>query len=105
MPTFSLFGYKFFFFSNEFSSDGKLEPVHIHVSDGNTVEPKAPKWWVGYGKCKIANERFENLSHYGLKKSDLKRIEEIICANSDMIIDMWYNFFKGYDIEIHNDLA
>jgi hypothetical protein len=38
MPSFDLFGFKFFFFSNEFVSSDTLEPVHIHVTDGSIME-------------------------------------------------------------------
>jgi hypothetical protein len=32
MPSFDLFGFKFFFFSNEFAAGDILEPVHIYVT-------------------------------------------------------------------------
>jgi hypothetical protein len=51
MPSFDLFGFKFFFFSNEFVVGNTLEPVHIHVTDGSIMEKNAPKWndfFVGY---------------------------------------------------------
>jgi hypothetical protein len=51
MPSFDLFGFKFFFFSNEFVAGDTLEPVHIHVTDGSIMEKNAPKWndfFVGY---------------------------------------------------------
>jgi hypothetical protein len=102
MPSFDLFGFKFFFFSNEFKADGELEPVHIHVTDGSVLEKNSPKWWVGLNKCKRDDD--QDLRHYGLKTSDLKKIEEIIKNNSSTIIEMWADFFKGYDIEIHNDV-
>ena len=102
MPSFDLFGFKFFFFRNEFKADGELEPVHIHVTDGSVMEKDSPQWWVGVKKCKRADDR--DIRHYGLKTTDIKKIEEIISDNSSMIIDMWVDFFKGYDIEIHDDL-
>jgi hypothetical protein len=38
MPSFDLFGFKFFFFLNEFVAGNTLEPVHIHVTDGSIME-------------------------------------------------------------------
>ena len=102
MPSFDILGFKFFFFSNEFVSEDKLEPVHIHVTNGSNMTKNAPKWWVGYGKCLRADDN--NLTAYGLHNSDIRKIEEIIRQNSNMIINMWYSFYSGYDIEIIDEL-
>jgi hypothetical protein len=44
------------------------------------------------------------LRKYGLKTSDLSKIEEIIICNSNLIIDMWNDFFVGYEIEIKDEV-
>jgi len=45
MPSFDLWGFKFYFYSNEFViRDEKLEPVHIHVVKGSEMVKDAPKW-------------------------------------------------------------
>lgn len=85
-----------------FQTADTLEPIHIHVCDGKSMEPGAPKWWVGMGKCMRADKTDER--KYGIKNSDLHRIEEIICANSSLIFEMWADFFQGYEIEIHDSL-
>lgn len=104
MPSFDLWGFKFYFYSNEFViRDEKLEPVHIHVVKGSEMVKDAPKWWVGFNKCELADENID-FKKFGIKNSDLATIEKIICDNSNIIIDMWLDFFKGYNIEIKNNL-
>jgi hypothetical protein len=101
MPSFILFGFIFFFYSNEFIGE-KLEPIHIHVCKGEPLHG-APKWWVGYGG-KIEIAKLENIHKYGLKSSDLPLIENVISDNSDRIIEMWHNHFVGYKIDIWNNI-
>lgn len=98
MPSFDLYGYKFFFWSNEFMGNGQLEPIHIHVSAGN-VGRNAPKWWVGHGKVSKADVNNINLKNYGIKQADIPKIESIICANSQYIFELWYEFFGEFGIE------
>ena len=100
MPSFSLFGFRFFFFNNEYSGN-ELEPIHIHVCKGDPVHG-APKWWVGYNKIK--NCRLDNIKNYGFKKSDIPKIEQAIYDNRSMIIELWKNHFEGMEGEIHESV-
>ncbi len=77
MPTvFELFGYRFFFYSNE-----NDEPIHIHVTKGDA---KA-KYWILPG---IVEEY-----SYGFKVKERKEIKNLVIENADKIINHWNEFF------------
>lgn len=79
MPTlFILFGFRFFFWSNEH------DPIHIHVSKGDS-------------EAKYDVENLELIESYGFKKNELRLIESIIEENKDIIIDRWKEYFKKGD--------
>ncbi len=76
MPTlFYLFGYRFFFWSNEH------EPIHVHISKG-----EAEAKYNIYGPELIYN--------HGFKKNELRMIESIIEENSGIIVQRWNEIFK-----------
>ncbi|MDE6479158.1 MAG: DUF4160 domain-containing protein [Muribaculaceae bacterium] len=78
MPTlFYLFGYRFFFWSNEH------DPIHVHVSKGD-AEAK----YNIYGP--------ELVYTHGFKKNELRMIESIIEENQEVIEQRWKeNFGKN----------
>lgn len=77
MPTlFYLFGYRFFFWSNEH------DPVHVHVSKGD-AEAK----YNIYGPELVYN--------HGFKKNELRMIESIIEENQEVIELRWKENFEN----------
>ncbi len=77
MPTlFIIFGFRFFFWSNEH------EPIHVHVSKGDC-------------EAKYNIETLELVGNYGFKKNELKMIESILEENQQIVIDYWNNFFNS----------
>ena len=76
MPTlFILFGYRFFFWSNEH------EPVHVHIIKGDSE-----------AKYNVLN--IELVTNHGFKKNELRLIESIIEENRDIIIERWKEYFN-----------
>ena len=72
---FFLFGYRFFFWSNDH------EPIHIHVSKGDSE-----------AKFNVIN--VELIDNYGFKKNELRLIESLIEENKEVIIARWKEYFK-----------
>ena len=101
MPSYVLFGYRFFFYSNEYKDAYNLEPVHIHVCKGRPSHG-APKWWVGDKKIHRAYDT--DITDYGLKKSDIKDIETLILNNTDVIIQMWKEQFGENMLTYHSSV-
>lgn len=76
MPTlFILFGYRFFFWSNDH------DPIHVHVSKGDE-------------ECKFNVLEVELVENHGFKKNELRLIESLIEENREIIIDRWKEFFN-----------
>lgn len=79
MPTlFILFGYKFFFWSNEH------EPIHVQVSRGGA-------------EAEFNVLTVELVENDGFKKNELRMIESIIEENKEVITDHWKLYFKKGD--------
>lgn len=79
MPTlFILFGFRFFFWSNEH------EPIHVHISKGDAT-------------AKYNVLTLELIENYGFKKNELRMIESIIEENQEIIIDRWNDVFQKRD--------
>ena len=79
MPTlFILFGYRFFFWSNEH------DPVHVHISKGDA-------------EAKYNVITLELVENYGFKRNELRMIESIIEENKEIIIGRWNECFKKGD--------
>lgn len=65
MPTlFILFGFRFFFWSNEH------DPIHVHISKGDA-------------EAKYNVVTLELVENFGFKKNELRMIESIIEENKD----------------------
>lgn len=76
MPTlFILFGFRFFFWSNEH------EPVHVHISKGDS-------------EAKYNVDTMTLAENYGFKRNELRMIESILEENKDIIIERWNECFK-----------
>lgn len=77
MPTVLRIGpYRFFFYSNE---DG--EPPHIHVR-GSDAEAKF--WLIPVGLA----------YNYGYRGHELRRIEEMVEQNRQLLIEAWDEYFE-----------
>lgn len=77
MPTlFILFGYRFFFWSNDH------EPVHIQVGKGDS-------------EAKFNVMPLELIENFGFKRNELRMIESLIEENESIIIERWNEYFKN----------
>jgi hypothetical protein len=77
MPTiFTLFGYRFLFYSNDHS------PIHVHV-----VKEGA--------KAKFNLFPIELVENLGFKPAELKMIEAIVEENAETIAQHWNMFFNN----------
>lgn len=85
MPKVFKFGaYSIYFWVNE----GKpLEPIHLHVSEGNPV-PNATKIWItSDGRCLICNNNSK------IPRSALNGIIREIEHRIDEVIQLWHETF------------
>lgn len=77
MPTiFTLFGYRFLFYSNDHT------PIHVHVVKGGA-------------KAKFNLFPVELIDNQGFKPAELKMIEAIIEENVETIAKHWNMFFNN----------
>lgn len=77
MPTiFTLFGYRFLFYSNDHT------PIHVHVVKGGA-------------KAKFNLFPVELVDNQGFKPTELKMIEAIIEENVETIAKHWNMFFNN----------
>lgn len=75
MPTlFILFGFRFFFWSNDH------EPIHVHISKGDS-------------EAKFNVLDLELVENFGFKRNELRMIESIIEENREIIIARWNEWF------------
>ena len=78
MPeVFRFYGFSFFYYSKEH------EPIHIHVEGKD-----------GYAKYELQEESFVMVEVHNIKRNDLKKIEQVIEDNKDLIIKHWNNYFN-----------
>jgi len=71
-------GYKFFFYSNE---GNPLEPLHIHVRNGDAVA----KFWV-VPEVKLADS-------YNMSGHELTELAQVVRDNRETIERVWHEFF------------
>lgn len=74
---FRLFGYSFYFYSREH------EPVHIHI-EGNG----------GIARFELQGDKFVLVEQWKIKGGDLRKIQEAIDDNADIIIKRWKEYFE-----------
>lgn len=95
MPTFmKIFSYRIYFWSNE---NEPLEPVHIHISEGNP-SANATKYWINSDG---SIEQENNNSR--IPPKTLKKIEKTLEEYSDDIIQEWQKYF-GVTPTFHDEL-
>ena len=92
MPqVFKIGSYWVYFWTNE---NDPLEPVHVHVSQGNPKANSTKIWITRTGKCYLANNNSK------IPQRALSNIIRIIEARSDEIIDKWKAYFGRIDYYI-----
>lgn len=76
--------YRIYFWSNE---NEPLEPVHVHIVEGTPRKDATKVWITSSGKSLLA----DNKSH--IPDRILKNLMRFIEANSEEIVDRWYQQF------------
>lgn len=85
MPqVFKIGSYWVYFWSNE---NEPLEPIHVHVAQGNPVANATKIWITKAGKCLLCNNNSK------IPERTLKNIMRIIEARSTEVIQKWHKFF------------
>ncbi len=76
--------YWVYFWSNE---SNPLEPIHVHISEGQP-SPHSTKIWITHShKCLLAN------NNSNIPSSQLKLLIRFIEANIDEILEKWHDHF------------
>ena len=76
MPTiFKENGYRFFFFSDEYS------PQHIHIEKGDS-----------YARIEIETLKVTN--NYNLNSKELKKLVSLVLANKNKLKEAWDDYFE-----------
>lgn len=81
---FKLGSYVIYFWSNE---GEPLEPIHVHVAQGNPTSNATKIWLTKNGKCSISNNNSK------IPEKTLKNIERIIEARYFEIVSKWQERF------------
>ena len=85
MPqVFKVGSYWIYFWSNE---NEPLEPIHVHISQGNPSANSTKVWITKSGNCLLCN------NHSKIPSKVLKNIMRIIEARSNEIKEKWYAYF------------
>lgn len=74
---FRFYGYTFFFYSREH------EPIHVHI-EGND----------GYAIYDLSGDVFIHRESHGIKSNDLRKIEQVISENKEIIVKRWKEHFE-----------
>ncbi len=77
-------GYIIFFWSNE---NKPTEPIHIHIAKHNPRENSTKVWITKRGKTFVCNNNSQ------IPSKDLRKLLVFIEANSDEIMQKWYEYF------------
>ena len=81
---FRIGSYIFYFWSNE---NKPLEPIHIHIAEGQATSNATKVWITSSGKALLCNNNSR------IPQNKLRNFMRIIEANSNSIINQWYNHF------------
>lgn len=81
-------GYLFFFCSNE---NKPTEPVHIHIAKHNPRANSTKVWITKKGKALLCNNNSQ------IPSIDLRKLMAFIEANSNEIIQKWFEYFGEID--------
>lgn len=85
MPqVFKVGSYWVYFWANE---NNPLEPIHVHVSQGNPSSNSTKIWITKKGGCILCN------NHSKIPEKALQNIMLVIEARSDEVIEKWKTFF------------
>lgn len=89
MPqVFKVGSYWVFFWANESTP---LEPVHVHVAEGEPRANATKIWITRAGRCYLAN------NNSNINERVLRNIMKVIEARSDEVIEKWTQFFGKAD--------
>ena len=77
--------YIVYFWSNE---NRPLEPVHVHIAEGEPVQNATKVWITQDGHSLLCNNNSK------IARQDLKLLLRMIEANSKMIIEKWSEHFE-----------
>ena len=80
--------YRVYFWTNE---NDPLEPVHVHVIEGQPRANATKLWITQTGRAVLCNNA-SRISPY-----ELRKLIKVIEANSDLIIKTWYSCFGEID--------
>lgn len=80
--------YVVYFWANE---NEPLEPIHVHVSQGEPSANSTKIWITKAGKCILSNNASK------IPPKALRSIMDIVEARSEEIIEKWKSFFGIID--------
>ncbi|MCD7854839.1 MAG: DUF4160 domain-containing protein [Clostridiales bacterium] len=73
-----------YFWSNE---NDPVEPIHVHIAEHNPKSNATKVWITKSGKALLCNNNSK------ISSPKLRQIMRIIEANSEEIMQRWYNYF------------
>ena len=82
---FKIGSYLIYFWSNE---NNPLEPVHVHISEGNPSEYATKVWITQSGKCLLCHNNSK------IPQKPLRDIMDIIEARSQEVMAKWISYFN-----------
>ena len=75
-----------YFWSDE---NNPLEPIHVHVAEGNPRKDGTKIWITQSGKTIVAHNKSD------ISPRELRKLQRIIESNVDIIVQKWYEHFEG----------
>ena len=81
---FRLGPYIVYFWSNE---NKPLEPVHVHIAEGQASANATKVWITSSGKALLCNNNSR------ISQKTLNNLLRMIEANSSLIVSQWYSHF------------
>lgn len=81
---FRMGSYWIYFWTNE---NKPLEPIHVHVAEGNPSGNATKIWITKSGKCYLCNNNSK------IPERTLRNIMRVIETRSSEIIQKWYDYF------------
>lgn len=85
---FRIGSYWVYFWSNECRP---LEPIHVHISEGNPSPNSTKIWITKAGKCVMCNNNSK------IPSKTLKNIMRIVEARSNLVKQKWFDNFGEID--------
>ena len=91
MPNlFKYLGYTIYFWANE-----NFEPIHVHISKGNSQANSTKVWLTKSGNCILANNNSK------IPNKDLKNLLIAIEANYFLIVSEWKAFYGTNNVKFY----